>query len=107
MNDFDNPDIFSNPQIDSSLFDIRLLDNLKSKARALELFANDQNDKALKLKTISKSLETIELAMHLIDNIRNNYFTEDSRIYLSENEKETYPVCRSHGKYIIYVDRRH
>lgn len=90
VNDFDNQDIFSNPQIDSSLFDIRLLDNLKSKARALELYANEQNDKALKLKTINKSLETIELALHLINNIRNNYFTEDSRIYLSENEKETY-----------------
>jgi len=90
VNDFDNMDIFSNPQIDSSLFDIRLLDNLKSKARALELYANEQNDKTLKLNTITKSLETIELALHLIDNIRNNYFTEDSRIYLSENEKETY-----------------
>jgi CHAT domain-containing protein/tetratricopeptide (TPR) repeat protein len=90
VNDFDNPDIFSNPQIDSSLFDIRLLDNLKSKAHALELFANEQNDNALKLKTINKSLETIELALSLIDNIRNNYLTEDSRIYLSENEKETY-----------------
>ncbi len=90
VNDFNNPDIFSNPHVDSSLFDIRLLENLKSKARALELYANEQNDNALKLKTINKSLETIELALHLIDNIRNNYLTEDSRIYLSDNEKETY-----------------
>ncbi len=90
VNDFDNPDIYSNPSVDSSLFDIRLLDNLKSKARALELLANEQNDKALILKTINKSLETIELALQLIDNIRNNYLTEDSHIYLSENEKETY-----------------
>ena len=90
VNDFNNTDIYSNPQVDSSLFDIRLLDNLKSKARALELYANEQNDKALKLKTINKSLETIELALHLIDNIRKNYLIEDSRIYLSENEKETY-----------------
>jgi tetratricopeptide (TPR) repeat protein len=90
VDDFNNTDIYSNPQVDSSLFDIRLLENLKSKARALELFANEQNDNALKLKTINKSLETIELALHLIDNIRNNYITEDSRIYLSDNEKETY-----------------
>ena len=90
VNDFNNPDIFSNPHVDSALFDIRLLDNLKSKARALELLANEQNDNGLKLRTINKSLETIELALHLIDNIRKNYLTEDSRIYLSENEKETY-----------------
>jgi CHAT domain-containing protein/Flp pilus assembly protein TadD len=90
VNDFDNPDIYSNPDVDSSLFDIRLLENLKSKARALELLANEQNDKSLVLKTLNKSLETIELALQLIDNIRGNYLTEDSHIYLSENEKETY-----------------
>ena len=32
VKDFNNPDIFTNPSIDSSLFDIRLLDNLKSKS---------------------------------------------------------------------------
>jgi CHAT domain-containing protein len=37
-----------------------------------------------------KSLETIELAIQLIDRIRNNYMTEESRIYLAGNEKETY-----------------
>ena len=81
---------FQTLNVDSSLFNIRLLDTLKSKARALELFANEQSDNALRLRTINKSLETIELALHLIDNIRNNYLTEDSHIYLSENEKETY-----------------
>ena len=90
VKDFNNPDIFSNPSIDSSLFDIRLLDNLKSKAQALELFAGQQNERELKLKTTQKSLETIELALQLIDRIRNNYLSEESRIYLAENEKETY-----------------
>ena len=90
VKDFNNPDIFTNPSIDSSLFDIRLLDNLKSKARALELLSGEQNDPVMKLKSIGKSLETIELALKLIDNIRNNYLTEESRIYLAENEKETY-----------------
>jgi CHAT domain-containing protein/Tfp pilus assembly protein PilF len=90
VNDFNNTDIYSNPSVDSSLFDIRLLDNLKSKARALELFANEQNDQVIKFRTINKSLETIELALKLIDRIRNNYLTEESRIYLAENEKETY-----------------
>jgi len=89
-NDFDNPDIFTNPSIDSSLFNIRLLDNLKSKARALELYASQQNDHEMKLKTMHKSLETIELALRLIDRIRNDYLSEESRIYLAENEKETY-----------------
>lgn len=90
VNDFNDPDIFTNPSIDSALFNIRLLDNLKSKSQALELLAGEQSDRELKLKILNKSLETIELALQLIDRIRNNYLSEDSRIYLSENEKETY-----------------
>jgi CHAT domain-containing protein/Tfp pilus assembly protein PilF len=90
VNDFNNHNIYSNPSIDSSLFDIRLLDNLKSKAQALELFAREYNDKDIKLKIINTSLGTVELALQLIDRIRNNYLTEESRIYLAENEKETY-----------------
>jgi CHAT domain-containing protein/Tfp pilus assembly protein PilF len=93
VKEFNNTDIYSNPHIDSSLFDIRLLDNLKSKARALELFAHEQSEHALTLKAVIESLETIELALNLIDKIRNSYLTEDSRIYLSENEKETYMLA--------------
>ena len=89
VNDFDNPDINSNPDIDSVLFDIRLLDDLKSKSKALELLASEQNDQDQKLQTLRKSLETIELALRLTERIRNSYLTEESRIYLSENEKET------------------
>ncbi|MBP1665766.1 MAG: hypothetical protein H6Q23_626, partial [Bacteroidetes bacterium] len=89
VNDFDDPDIKSNPDIDSVLFDIRLLDNLKSKSKALELLASEHNDQDQKLQTLRKSLETIELALRLTERISNSYLTEESRIYLSENEKET------------------
>jgi len=90
VDDFNNNDIFSNPSIDSVIFDIRLLDNLKSKARALELFAAQQDNFEMKLNAIQKSIETIDLAMQLTDRIRINYLSEESRIYLAENEKETY-----------------
>jgi CHAT domain-containing protein/tetratricopeptide (TPR) repeat protein len=98
---FNNPDIFTNPSIDSSLFDIRLLDNLKSKSQALELFAGEQNDTAMKIKIMNKSFETIELALQLIDRIRNSYMSEESLIYLAENEKETY-LSAVHLAYILY-----
>ena len=78
-NKYNNPDIFSNPSIDSSLFDIRLLDNLKIKAQALELFAGIQNDQPQRLRTLKKSLETMDLALELIDRIRNNYLSEESQ----------------------------
>jgi CHAT domain-containing protein len=102
VKDFNNPDIFSNPSIDSSLFDIRLLDNLKSKAQALELFAGEQNDAGTKLKMLNMSLTTMDLALQLIDRIRNNYMSEDSRIYLAENEKETY-LFAVHLAYELYM----
>jgi CHAT domain-containing protein/tetratricopeptide (TPR) repeat protein len=100
-NKFNNQDIFTNPSIDSSLFDIRLLDNLKSKAQALELFADTQSDRQVKIRILNKSLETMDLALELIDRIRNNYLSEESMIYLAENEKETY-LFAVHLAYSLY-----
>lgn len=102
VKNFNNPDICSNPSIDSSLFDIRLLDNLKSKAKALELFAGEQKDSAAKLKCLNCSLSTIDLALQLIDRIRDNYMSEESRIYLADNEKETY-LFATHLAYSLYL----
>lgn len=90
VKDFNNSDIYSNPPIDSVIFDIRLLDDLKSKALALDLLSKQQTNSEMKLKLEHKSFETIELAIQLIERIRNNYVSEESRIYLAENEKETY-----------------
>jgi CHAT domain-containing protein len=90
VKDFNDSDVFTNPSIDSAIFDIRLLDDLKSKAVALEHLADQLIDPGKKLRTAKKSLETIELALQLIDRIRNDYLTQESRIYLAENEKETY-----------------
>jgi CHAT domain-containing protein/tetratricopeptide (TPR) repeat protein len=90
VKNFNDQDIFANPSIDSSLFDIRLLYDLKSKAEVLELLSGQQESKEIKTGTMNKSLETIELALQLIDRIRNNYTTEESRIYIAENEKDTW-----------------
>jgi CHAT domain-containing protein len=98
---FDNQDIFTNPSIDSSLFDIRLLDNLKSKAQALEQYSVSVPDSVSRVKVLHKSLETIDLALQLIDRIRNSYLSEESRVYLAENEKETY-VFAIHIADILY-----
>ncbi len=101
VNDFNDTNIFSNPSINSALFDIRLLENLKSKSQALELLAYQQNDPEMKLKTLNNSFETIDLALQLIDRLRNNYPSEESQIYLAENEKETY-VFATHLAFSLY-----
>jgi len=87
---FNSPDIKDNPLIDSSLFDIRLLDNLKSKARALEMFAEQTPGNGRKAEIMEKGVETIELALNLIERIRKGYPDEESRLYIAENERETY-----------------
>lgn len=101
VKNFNDLNIYSNPSIDSSLFDIRLLDNLKSKAQALDRYSDEQKDKALAQKTVRGSLSTIELALQLIDRIRADYLSEESRIYLAENEKETY-IFATREAYKLY-----
>lgn len=90
VKDFNDTDIFSNPNIDSVILDTRLLDNLKSKAKALEFLAEQPNSSDNQSFIRRKSLETIELALNLIDRIRVSYPSQESKIFLAENEKETY-----------------
>ena len=87
---FSITDIFANPKIDSVIFDQRLLDNLKAKARALELLADRNKDSDYKIHIYQKGIETLTLGFDLIDKIRNSYPSPEDRLYLSENEKETY-----------------
>ena len=90
VNDFNDDDIQSNPSIQSSLYDIRLLDILKSKSEAFELLAIQNESQESQIEMMKKSYETIDLALQLIQRMRSNYLNEESRLYLAENEKETY-----------------
>ncbi len=99
--DFNDQDINNNPSLDSVLSDVELLKSLRKKSETLELISHQINDPEIKLKTTQKSLETIELALQLIDRIRNNYLSEESRIYLAENEKETY-IFATHLAYSLF-----
>lgn len=87
--DFNDMNVAMNPSIDSAILQIRLMENLKGKSFALEEKAKMQPDNE-KLKTLNLSLETVLLAINLIDVVRNNYPSEEIMMYLSANEKETY-----------------
>ena len=63
---------------------------LKARPQALEAYSARQTETGFKLRCLNASLGTIELALQMIDRIRNDYMSEESRIYLAENEKETY-----------------
>lgn len=87
---FEDHDIFSNPPVDSSIFDLRLLDNLERKSSAFEMLASQQEEISGQLKYLNAGLETLELAVSLTAKIRSSYLTDESRLWLSENEKNTY-----------------
>ncbi len=89
VDDFNETDITKNPDIDSSILDVRLMENLKGKSEALELLASKQTGEE-RIKSLNLSLETIEPAMDLIDVIRNNYPTEETMLYLAVNQKQTF-----------------
>jgi len=87
---FSETDINKNPSLDSVIFNVELLKTFRKKAETLELLASQKTESKIKISILSKSLETVDLALQLIDRIRNDYLTEESRMYLAENEKETY-----------------
>lgn len=90
VNDFNNPDIHSNPSVGSSLYDIMLLDVLKSKSEAFKMLSAQMVDQKTRIDAMKKSYETIDLALQMINRMRNDYLTKENRLYLAENEKETY-----------------
>jgi len=90
VNDFNEPNINSNPDFESSLYDIRLMDILKSKSEAIELLSSQFEEQGIKIEIMKDCFETIELALQLIYKMRNDYLTKENRLYLAENEKETF-----------------
>jgi tetratricopeptide (TPR) repeat protein len=90
VKDFNDENIYSNPSPDSSYFNIRLLDNLKGKSKALEACSESIHERSGKIKLMSAALETTEICLGLIDSISNSYPSEESQMYLTRNEKETF-----------------
>ncbi|HBQ83339.1 MAG TPA: hypothetical protein DD745_10735 [Bacteroidales bacterium] len=101
VSDFSNLDYNVNPRLDSVLHDVDLLEILHKKSKVLELLSQKQDDLDKKVRYLQVSLETIEPALQMIDRIRNDYMTEESRMYLAENEKKTY-VFATHIAFCLY-----
>lgn len=92
VDNFNEADIFSNPSGDTSLFSIRLLDNLKSKALALQELSLQEKNELSAVKYSKAASETIGIALNVLGQIKDEHehVSYEDRIYLAENEKETY-----------------
>lgn len=76
----------ANPDIDHVLSKTHFLRSLKSKATVLSKLGEQKNEQAY----YTASLQTYDLAIETIDKIRSGYISEESKLFLAENEFETY-----------------
>ncbi len=84
--EFNDANINSNPTVNRVLSKTHLLSSLKNKATALSILAdkNNEPDKYI------LSLTTYDLAINVINKIRLGYLSEESKLFLADNEFETF-----------------
>ena len=86
VEDFNDEDISANPSINKAFSNLRLLSSLKTKADLLlDKYKQTHNNIWLE-----QAFSTLETAVHVIEKVRLEYITEESKLYLAQNEKETY-----------------
>ena len=85
--EFDNKNIYSNPDINNSFLDINLLNALRWKANCLYYYSLDVSHDEKDLKT---SLETYELSIKLIEKIRNKYSYQESKLFIVDIAKNVF-----------------
>ena len=82
-------DYNSNPDISENINLLYLLQILKDKGLALENLNNDSKQDSLHTEYLRASYESFRLAAEVIYRMHNEWLTEESRLYLADNERET------------------
>ena len=65
---------------------LELLSSLKEKAKSLAAYFKSTQE----VKDLKTALETYDICIQMLDKIRNQYQTRESKLLLSEHENETY-----------------
>jgi len=77
-------------QVHDNLFYLGLL---KSKASVLKDLAGMAIDAEDRMQKIMAEYSSYQTSISIIDQLRNSYLSDRSKMYLSENERETYERC--------------
>jgi len=85
--DFNDLNMYKNPDLHNILSETELLKSLRYKAESLNKYYVEISGNIAELKM---SFRTYQLASVLIDNIRNGYKTEGSRLFLGEKVTEIF-----------------
>jgi len=89
LDNFQDSSIYINPNLNEIEPQISILKILKGKARALKSLYSTSD----KISDLEFGLQTYDLCLNIIDKIRIGYQDEESKFYLSKNEKDTYTVA--------------
>ncbi len=84
--EFANMDIRKNPLVHEVLSKTHYLKSIKNKALVLSRIAGIKKDTAY----YTLSINTFDLAIETINSIRSGYVSEESKLFLADNEFETY-----------------
>lgn len=85
--DFNDLNMYKNPDLDNILSETELLNSLQYKAESLNKHYAELSGNIAELKM---SFRTYQLASALIDKIRNGYKSEGSRLFLGEKATEIF-----------------
>ncbi|WP_423128710.1 CHAT domain-containing protein [Gaoshiqia sp. Z1-71] len=90
---FSNPDPASNPEIEQAVSEIQLLEILKKKSVCYNVLGDLNLTASQKQESVNNYLaafEAISISTELLHQIRTGYVSEESRLFLSENQESTF-----------------
>lgn len=97
---FNSSNISMNPQIADATSKLDMLKALKGKAQSIL-----KRDKA-NTQDFELSLNTYQLAIQLIDDISKSYINDESKLFLSENEKNTYVEAMQLAEKLFHITKK-
>ncbi len=83
----------SNPKIEQSISEIQLLEIMKKKSTCFDILGElnlTASNKKEAVSNFNSALDAIALSTELVHQIRTGYVSEESRLFLSENQEETF-----------------
>ena len=91
--DFKDPNIEKNPSIIDITLNLWQLRVIRLKAEVLNILANEEQDKNIKINLHSISLSTINLAIEMTNTIRVDYQNEETRLMFNEKQKSVFIIA--------------
>ncbi len=90
---FQSEDYTENPNPKDCFSGLQLLRSLKFKAKAIHSAASEKSNLFAQSKLYYNSLKTLNTALRLISEIRKEYNSAESKLIITEEEKECYSLC--------------